>query len=157
MCGYALAELEPRLFSFNNPIGACPSCDGLGTVEFFDDRRVVVHPELSLASGAIKGGDGRSASTTVRCSSSLAERYRATSTRRGRTCRPLSEEGLLHGTGDAEVPFGYAEQRGRRMVRHHPFEGVLPNMERRFRETDSAAVREELAKYLHRSAAVPRL
>jgi excinuclease ABC subunit A len=146
VCGYALAELEPRLFSFNNPIGACPECDGLGTVEFFDDKRVVAHPELSLASGAIKGWDART-QYYFQMLVSLAKWAKVDIDPPWEDLPEAFRTQVLRGTGDVDVPFAYTSERGRRMVRHHPFEGVLPNMERRFRETDSAAVREELAKY----------
>jgi excinuclease ABC subunit A len=146
VCGYALAELEPRLFSFNNPIGACPECDGLGTVEFFDDKRVVAHPELSLASGAIKGWDART-QYYFQMLVSLAKWAKVDIDPPWEDLPEAFRAQVLRGTGDVDVPFAYTSERGRRMVRHHPFEGVLPNMERRFRETDSAAVREELAKY----------
>ena len=146
ICGYSLAELEPRLFSFNNPVGACPSCDGLGSVEYFDPQRVVAHPELALAGGAIKGWDERNPYYFQMLAAlaghagvdldapweSLPEAFRAR---------------VLYGSGDEVLPFSYTNEKGRRIVRRHPFEGVLPNLERRWRETDSAAVREELARY----------
>jgi excinuclease ABC subunit A len=146
VCGYALAELEPRLFSFNNPIGACPACDGLGTVEFFDDKRVVAHPELSLASGAIKGWDART-QYYFQMLVALAKWAKVDLDQPWEALPVAFREQVLRGTGEIALPFSYTSERGRRMVRSHPFEGVLPNMERRFRETDSAAVREELAKY----------
>jgi excinuclease ABC subunit A len=146
VCGYALAELEPRLFSFNNPIGACPACDGLGTVEFFDDKRVVAHPELSLASGAIKGWDART-QYYFQMLVALAKWAKVDLDQPWEALPIAFREQVLRGTGEIALPFSYTSERGRRMVRSHPFEGVLPNMERRFRETDSAAVREELAKY----------
>jgi excinuclease ABC subunit A len=146
VCGYALAELEPRLFSFNNPVGACPSCDGLGVLEFFDEKRVVAHPELSLASGAIKGWDART-QYYFQMLASLAKWAKVDIDRPWDDLPQSFRAQVLHGTGEQAVPFSYTSERGRRMVRQHPFEGVLPNMERRYRETDSAAVREELAKY----------
>ncbi len=146
VCGYSLAELEPRLFSFNNPIGACPSCDGLGTNEFFDDKRVVAHPELTLATGAIRGWDARS-QYYFGMLASLAKWAKVDIDTPWENLPMRFRQQVLHGTGDEDVPFTYTSEKGRKMLRHHPFEGVLPNMERRYRETDSPAVREELQKY----------
>jgi excinuclease ABC subunit A len=146
ICGYSLAELEPRLFSFNNPIGACPSCDGLGTVEFFDEQLVVVHPELTLASGAIKGWDSRN-QYYFQMLSSLGRHARVDIDQPWEALPEPFRAQVLHGSGDEVLPFTYTNEKGRRIVRNHAFEGVLPNMDRRWRETDSAAVREELAKY----------
>jgi len=146
ICGYSLAELEPRLFSFNNPIGACPACDGLGTVEYFDESRVVVHPELTIASGAIKGWDARN-QYYFQMLASLARHAGVELDQPWESLPEALRTKVLHGTGDEVLPFTYANDKGRRIVRRHAFEGVLPNMERRWRETDSAAVREELAKY----------
>jgi excinuclease ABC subunit A len=146
LCGYSLPELQPRLFSFNNPIGACPACDGLGTTEFFDERRVVAHPELSLASGAIRGWDARN-QYYFQMLAALAKHAQVDIDQPWEQLPPAFREMVLRGSGDAAIAFSYTDDRGRRIVRRHPFEGVLPNMERRWRETDSAAVREELAKY----------
>jgi excinuclease ABC subunit A len=146
VCGYSLAELEPRLFSFNNPVGACTSCDGLGTTEFFDDRRIVAHPELSLASGAIRGWDARN-QYYFQMLVALARWAKVDIDTAWEDLPETFRAQVLHGTGDEPLPFTYVSERGRKIVRQHPFEGVLPNLERRFRETDSAAVREELAKY----------
>jgi len=146
ICGYSLAELEPRLFSFNNPIGACPSCDGLGTVEYFDEQRVVIHPELTLASGAIKGWDARN-QYYFQMLASLAKHADVDLDQTWESLPAAFRTQVLHGTGNEVLPFTYTNEKGRRIVRRHAFEGVLPNMERRWRETDSAAVREELAKY----------
>ena len=146
VCGYSLAELEPRLFSFNNPMGACPSCDGLGSVDFFDERRVIAHPELTLATGAIKGWDARN-QYYFQMLASLAKWAKVDIDTAWEDLPKKFREQVLRGTGDQALPFSYTSERGRKMVRQHPFEGVLPNMERRFRETDSAAVREELTKY----------
>ena len=146
ICGYSIAELEPRLFSFNNPLGACPTCDGIGTVEFFDQARVAVHPELTVAHGAIKGWDERN-QYYFQMLTSLAKHLKV---ELDLPWEQLPEEfraSVLHGTGEETLPFSYTNEKGRRILRRHPFEGVLPNMERRWRETDSAAVREELAKY----------
>ncbi len=146
VCGYSLADLEPRLFSFNNPVGACPSCDGLGTVEYFDQQRVAAHPELALAGGAIKGWDARN-QYYFQMLASLARHAGVDIDQPWERLPESFRAQVLHGTGDAVLPFAYVNDKGRRIVRHHAFEGVLPNMERRWRETDSAAVREELAKY----------
>ena len=146
ICGYSLAELEPRLFSFNNPAGACPGCDGLGIVEFFDERRVVAHPELSLASGAIRGWDARNP-YYFQMLAALARHAKVDIDQPWEALPAAFRQQVLHGSGDVEIAFSYTNERGRKIVRRHPFEGVLRNMERRWRETDSQAVREELAKY----------
>ena len=146
VCGYSLAELEPRLFSFNNPMGACPRCDGLGTVEFFDERRIVAHPELTLASGAIPGWDARNQYYFQMLAALAKWAGVDLETPWEQLPEPFRAQ-VLHGTGGEELPFTYSGERGRKVVRRHPFEGVLPNMERRYRETDSSAVREELGKY----------
>ncbi len=146
VCGYSLAELEPRLFSFNNPMGACPTCDGLGTNEFFDDKRVVAHPELTLATGAIKGWDART-QYYFQMLAALAKWAGVDIDTPWERLPKAFRQQVLLGTGDAEVPFTYTSEKGRKVVRRHTFEGVLPNMERRYRETDSSAVREELSKY----------
>ncbi|WP_022948259.1 excinuclease ABC subunit UvrA [Methylohalobius crimeensis] len=143
-CGYALEELEPRIFSFNNPKGACPTCDGLGVRQYFDPQRVVQNPKLSLAGGAVRGWDRRNAYyyALVR---SLADHYgfdpETPFARLPESIRKI----ILYGSGSEVIAFRYFGGRG---VRRHPFEGVLPIMERRYRETDSNVVREELAKYL---------
>ncbi len=146
ICGYSLADLAPRLFSFNNPAGACPGCGGLGTVEFFDERRVVAHPELSLAGGAIRGWDARN-QYYFQMLAALAKNAGVDIDAPWEALPAAFREQVLRGSGDVEIAFSYTNDRGRRIVRRHPFEGVLPNMERRWRETDSPAVREELAKY----------
>jgi len=146
ICGYSLTELEPRLFSFNNPMGACPACDGLGTVEFFDDKRIVAHPELTLATGAIRGWDARN-QYYFQMLAALAKWAGVDIDTPWEALPPSFRDQVLHGTGEQALPFSYTSERGRRIVRQHPLEGVLPNMERRYRETDSAAVREELAKF----------
>jgi excinuclease ABC subunit A len=151
VCSYSLPELEPRLFSFNNPMGACPRCDGLGTVTFFDPARVAAFPELSLASGAIKGWDRRN-QFYFQMLQSLAAHYGFDiETPFGALPRRIQEV-VLHGSGEEKIPFVYAGERGNRHLREHAFEGVIPNLERRYRETDSAVVREELAKYLNSRA-----
>ena len=145
-CGYALAELEPRLFSFNNPAGACPQCDGLGTVEFFDPRRVVAHPNLSLASGAIRGWDRRNQFYFAMLQS-IARHAGFDIEQPWEALQDEAQRCVLYGSGTEEIAFQYPGARGRPQVRTHAFEGVIPNLERRFRETDSAVVREELTKY----------
>jgi len=146
ICSYSLQELEPRLFSFNNPMGACPSCDGLGQITFFDPKRVVAFPNLSLASGAIKGWDRRN-QFYFQMLQSLAAFYDFDTETAFEELPPNVQQVVLHGSGEEEIPFTYINERGRTTVRAHVFEGIIPNLERRYRETDSAAVREELAKY----------
>ncbi len=148
-CSYALAELEPRLFSFNNPMGACPACDGLGTVEFFDPKRVVAHPNLSLASGAIKGWDRRNHFYHSMLQS-LAKHYRFDIEQPWEALDDKVQQLLLYGSGKEKIAFHYIGERGRTVVKEHAFEGVIPNHERRHRETDSTVVREELSKYVNR-------
>jgi excinuclease ABC subunit A len=150
-CSYALAELEPRLFSFNNPMGACPACDGLGTVEFFDPKRVVAHPNLSLASGAIKGWDRRN-HFYYSMLQSLAKHYGFDIEQPWEALDDKVQHLLLYGSGKEKIAFHYLSERGRTVVKEHPFEGVIPNHERRHRETDSTVVREELSKYVNRRA-----
>jgi excinuclease ABC subunit A len=150
-CSYALAELEPRLFSFNNPMGACPACDGLGTVEFFDPKRVVAHPNLSLASGAIKGWDRRNHFYHSMLQS-LAKHYGFDIEQPWEALDDKVQHLLLYGSGKEKIAFHYLSERGRTVVKEHPFEGVIPNHERRHRETDSTVVREELSKYVNRRA-----
>ncbi|TAK41157.1 MAG: excinuclease ABC subunit UvrA [Betaproteobacteria bacterium] len=150
-CGYALAELEPRLFSFNNPAGACPRCDGLGAVEFFDPRRVVAHPNLSLASGAVRGWDRRN-HFFYSMLQSLARHYGFDVEQPWEMLSDGVQRLVLHGSGKEKIAFQYLAARGRAQTREHPFEGVIPNLERRYRETDSIVVREELAKYRNTQA-----
>ncbi|NLC37297.1 MAG: excinuclease ABC subunit UvrA [Alcaligenaceae bacterium] len=145
VCHHSLTEMEPRLFSFNNPAGACPSCDGLGHVEVFDPRRIVAFPELSLASGAIAGWDRRNAFTHTLLTS-LAAHYEFDLETPFESLPDAIRQRVLYGSGDEEIPFLYINEKGRSTVRKHPFEGVIPNLERRWRETDSSAVREELSK-----------
>ncbi|MGH8747302.1 MAG: excinuclease ABC subunit UvrA, partial [Burkholderiales bacterium] len=148
VCGYALAELEPRLFSFNNPMGACPSCDGLGTVEFFDPKRVVAHPNLSLASGAIRGWDRRN-HFYYSMLQSLAKHYVFDVEQPWEALDDKVQQLILCGSGEEKIAFSYPAERGRSALKEHPFEGIVPNLQRRYRETDSTVVREELAKYLN--------
>jgi len=150
-CSYALAELEPRLFSFNNPMGACPACDGLGTIEFFDPKRVVAHPNLSLASGAIKGWDRRNHFYHSMLQS-LAKHYGFDIEQPWEALDDKVQQLLLYGSGKEKIAFHYLSERGRTVIKEHPFEGVIPNHERRHRETDSTVVREELSKYVNRKA-----
>jgi excinuclease ABC subunit A len=144
-CDYSLPELEPRLFSFNNPMGACPECDGLGSISFFDPKRVVAHPELSLAGGAIRGWDRRN-QFYFQMLTSLAAHFgfdvETPFEKLPEDVRTL----VLQGTKE-KIAFSYLTERGRTVVKQHDFEGILPNLERRYRETDSLVVREELAKY----------
>jgi len=146
VCNYALAELEPRLFSFNNPAGACPKCDGLGQVEFFDPARVVAHPELSLASGAIRGWDRRN-QFYFQMLTALAVHYDFDVDTPFCELPEDVQAIILHGSGNQKITFRYFSDSGRLVSKEHPFEGIIPNLERRFRETDSITVREELAKY----------
>ncbi|TAL24355.1 MAG: excinuclease ABC subunit UvrA [Aquabacterium sp.] len=150
ICSYSLAELEPRLFSFNSPQGACPSCDGLGLVTVFDPQRVVAFPSLSIASGAVKGWDKRNA-YTYSMLEAVAKHYRFKLDTPFEELAPEAQQVLLHGSGEENISFTYtadgANGRRRSVKREHPFEGILPNLERRYRETDSATVREELARY----------
>ena len=150
VCSYSLGELEPRLFSFNSPVGACPSCSGLGQVTVFDPQRVVAFPSLSLASGAVKGWDRRNA-YTFSLLESVARHYGFDIDAPFEALPAKAQQVLLHGSGEEEIVFTYEAQgakgKTRSVKRSHPFEGILPNLERRFRETDSAAVREDLARY----------
>jgi excinuclease ABC subunit A len=146
VCGFALPELEPRLFSFNNPAGACPRCDGLGSVEFFDPKRVVAHPNLSLAAGAIRGWDRRNHFYHAMLES-LAAHYGFDIETPWEALADEVQGRVLYGSGAERIAFRYPGERGRSTVKQHPFEGVVPSLERRYRETDSAVVREELAKY----------
>ncbi len=148
LCDYALPELEPRLFSFNNPMGACPRCDGLGAIEFFDPKRVVAHPNLSLASGAIRGWDRRN-HFYYSMLQSLAGHYGFDVEQPWELLDEKVQELILSGSGQEKIAFTYLSERGRSTVKEHAFEGVIPNLERRYRETDSSVVREELAKHLN--------
>ncbi|HUG79986.1 MAG TPA: excinuclease ABC subunit UvrA [Burkholderiales bacterium] len=151
VCDYALAELEPRLFSFNNPMGACPRCDGLGTVQFFDPKRIVAHPNLSLAGGAIRGWDRRNHFYHAMLQS-LARHYGFDIEQPWEMLDDKLQQVILYGSGDEEIAFHYLSERGRTTVKAHAFEGVIPSHERRYRETDSLAVREELAKLINLQA-----
>ena len=150
VCSYALPELEPRLFSFNAPMGACPHCDGLGQQTVFDPERVVAFPSLSLAGGAVKGWDRRNAYTHSMLES-VARHYGFDIETPFEALAPAMQQVLLYGSGADEIEFAYeaenAKGKPRMVKRAHPFEGIIPNFARRFRETDSAAVREDLARY----------
>jgi excinuclease ABC subunit A len=147
-CDYSLAELEPRLFSFNNPMGACPKCDGLGQMSFFDPKRVVAFPHLSLAAGAIKGWDKRN-QFYFQLLTSLANHYGFNLETSFEELSANIQEILLNGSGKEEIAFKYLNERGSFFEKRHCFEGILNNLQRRYHETDSTTVREELAKYLN--------
>ena len=147
VCDYSLPELEPRLFSFNAPMGACPSCDGLGVAEFFDPDRVVVHPELSLSAGAVRGWDRRNA-YYFQLIASLAKHYKFDVDAPWQSLPEKVRQAVLYGSGDEVITFTYFTESGGRTQRKHRFEGILPNLERRYKETESPAVREELSKYI---------
>ncbi len=146
-CGHSIDELEPRLFSFNNPAGACNGCDGLGVKQYFDPDRIILHPEASLAEGAIRGWDRRNVyyfhmlnSLAEHCGFDIDSPYEKLSSKHQKI--------ILHGSGKQEIAFSYINDRGDVYKRKHPFEGIIPNMERRYRDTDSQSVREDLAKFL---------
>ena len=151
LCGYSLTELEPRLFSFNNPSGACPTCDGLGVKQFFDPVRVVVNPALSLAGGAIRGWD-RKTTYYYQMIQSLAAHYKFDIETPFDQLPPKLQKVVLYGSGKEKVEFFYENTRGLEIKKLHRFEGVLPNLERRYLETESNAVREELTKFLNSQA-----
>ncbi|MCL4680794.1 MAG: excinuclease ABC subunit UvrA [Rhodocyclaceae bacterium] len=148
VCSYALPELEPRLFSFNNPMGACPKCDGLGQISFFDPARVVAYPHLSLASGAIRGWDRRN-QFYYQLLASLAAHYGFDIEQPFEALAEAHRQIVLYGSGREKIAFRYLSETGRASTREHAFEGIVHNLERRYKETDSVAVREELAKYLN--------
>ncbi len=150
-CGHSLTELEPRLFSFNNPAGACPECDGLGVDNFFDPDRIIHNPELSLAGGAIRGWDRRSV-YYYHMLKSLAEHFDFDIEAPFESLPKKIQKVILYGSGRTSIEFNYVNDRGDIYVRNHPFEGVIPNMQRRYRETESQAVREELSKYMTHQA-----
>jgi len=147
ICGYSMSELEPRMFSFNNPAGACQTCDGLGVQQFFDPDRVVQNPELSLAGGAIRGWDRRNF-YYFQMLRSLGEHYDFDVEAPYNDLSSDVQHAILHGSGKTTIEFKYINDRGDTSIRRHPFEGVLHNMERRYKETESSAVREELSKYI---------
>ena len=147
VCGYSLPPLEPKLFSFNNPAGACPKCDGLGSTQFFDPQRVVLHPDLSLASGAVRGWDRRN-THYFQLIQSLARHYDFDIEMPWTELPQRVRDVLLKGSGEEPIEFRYSEAKGKISRKRQPFEGILPNLERRYRETESVTVREELARYL---------
>jgi excinuclease ABC subunit A len=151
VCGYSLQELEPRLFSFNNPMGACPECDGLGHIDFFDPQRIVAFPDLSLASGAIKGWDRRN-QFYFQMLSNLAAFYEFDIDMPFEQLPEKARQVILYGSGRQTLPFTYANERGRAVIKEHSFEGVVCNLQRRYRETDSMAVKEELARFINKKA-----
>ncbi|MDP5031700.1 MAG: excinuclease ABC subunit UvrA [Paraglaciecola sp.] len=146
-CGYSMAELEPRLFSFNNPAGACQTCDGLGTKQFFDPTRIIGNDELSLSGGAIRGWDKRSY-YYFQMLQAVADHYKFDLTKPYKELDAKAKDLILFGSKGTSLKFKYINDRGDIMERKHPFEGIIPNMERRYKETESNAVRDELAKYL---------
>ena len=146
-CGHSIAELEPRLFSFNNPAGACENCDGLGVKQFFDERRVIVDETLSLAEGAIRGWDRRNV-YYFQMLTALAEHYGFAVETPFSKLSAKHRKAILQGSGTDQIAFSFVNERGDNFKRKHVFEGILPNMERRYRETDSQMVREDLAKFL---------
>ena len=145
-CGYSIAELEPRMFSFNNPAGACPTCDGLGIKQFVDPERVVAHPELSLAAGAIRGWDRRNA-YYYQMLLSLAGHFKFDLDAAFETLPEAIRQVVLYGSGREEIDFSYISDRGKQITRKHAFEGIIPNLQRRYHETESGSVRDELAKF----------
>ncbi|HZX33153.1 MAG TPA: excinuclease ABC subunit UvrA [Rhodocyclaceae bacterium] len=150
ICSFALQELEPRLFSFNNPMGSCPKCEGLGVIQFLDPKRVVVHPDKSLAEGAIRGWDKRN-QFYFQLLTSLADHYGFDIDAPFENLPENIRKVVLFGSGREVVRFRYLNERGTRFDRDHTFEGVVHNLERRYKETDSVAVREELAKFISNS------
>ena len=147
-CGYSMQELEPRLFSFNNPAGACQTCDGLGNQQYFDESRIIADSTLSLAGGAIRGWDQRNF-YYFQMLQALAEHYQFDLDLPFNKLKEKTQQLILKGSGKQEIEFKYMNDRGDIVIRKHPFEGILNNMDRRYRETESNAVREELAKYLN--------
>ncbi|WP_143421814.1 excinuclease ABC subunit UvrA [Gilliamella mensalis] len=147
ICGYSISELEPRLFSFNNPAGACPECDGLGVQQYFDQKRIVQMPEVSLAAGAIKGWDRRNF-YYFQMLKSLADHYKFDIDKPYEKLPEKVKDILLNGSGDTEIQFIYSNDRGDVVKRKHPFEGIINNLARRYKETESQTIREELAKYI---------
>ena len=147
-CGYSLSELEPRLFSFNNPVGACTGCDGLGTKQYFDPEQIIFNDELSIAAGAIKGWDRRSL-FYFRMLQNVASHYDFDVEAPLQDLSAEQREKLLYGSGDETIEFSYLRNKGKGVIRNHSWEGIIPNMERRYRETESNSMREELAKYIN--------
>ena len=148
ICGFSLQELEPRLFSFNNPAGACTHCDGLGVKQFFDEKRVVINPKVSIPEGAIKGWDRRSI-YYFQLLNAVADHYHFDIDTPFNKFPAKIRKYILYGTGEEFVDFTYVNSKGDQIQKSHPFEGVIPNMERRFKETESQVVRDDLSKYLN--------
>ena len=148
VCGYSMQELEPRLFSFNNPAGACKTCDGLGIQQFFDSSRVIANAELSLAGGAVRGWDKRNF-YYFQMLQALAEHFKFAVDKPFNSLSEAAQQVVLYGSGEEEVEFKYMNDRGDVVVRKHAFEGIINNMQRRYKETESNAVRDELGKYLN--------
>lgn len=146
-CGHSIQELEPRLFSFNNPVGACPTCDGLGIEQFFDPERVVAHPELSLTAGAVRGWDRRN-SYYFQLISSLGKHYGFDVETPWCKLAQAHQQAILFGSGKQNIEFSYFNESGRSLKKTHPFEGIINNMQRRYLETESKAVRDELSRYI---------
>ena len=146
-CGYSLTELEPRLFSFNNPVGACPTCDGLGVEQYFDPARIVAHPELSLTDGAIRGWDQRS-SYYYQLLTSISKHYQFDIKKPFAKLSKKIRNIVLYGSGEEIIKLVYRSENGKRYTREQVFEGIIPNMQRRYHDTESTVVREDLAKYM---------
>jgi excinuclease ABC subunit A len=151
VCGYSVSELEPRLFSFNNPIGACSSCDGLGVEEYFDRQLIVNSPQLSCAGGAVRGWDRRNAHY-FQMIQSLAAHYEFDVEAPFESIGEALQEIILYGSGEEEIAFKYVNEKGRSVTKKHVFEGIIPNMDRRYKQTDSHLVRDELSKYLSKQS-----
>ena len=147
-CGYSLTELEPRIFSFNNPAGACPGCDGLGVQEFFDPKRVVIQPDAALSGGAIRGWDRRNV-YYYQLLLSLSQHFGFDMDMPFEELEKDIQQLILYGSGDEIIEFTYNNDRGGKKTKEHAFEGIIPNMQRRYHDTDSSVVREELAKYMN--------
>jgi excinuclease ABC subunit A len=146
-CGYSLTELEPRLFSFNNPAGACPECDGLGIKQFFDSNKVIHNSELSLAEGAVRGWDRKTA-WYFQMLESVAQHFKFDLNTPFNKLSDKIQKVILYGSGEVEIALNYYNDRGSAFIQHKPFEGIIPNLERRYRETESVSVREEMGKYI---------
>ena len=151
ICDYSLNELEPRLFSFNNPVGACTSCDGLGVTQLFDESKIVLHPEASIAEGAIRGWDRRNL-YYYQMLTSLSSHYKFDLETPFEELEEAHKQVVLNGTGDQQIDITYINDRGDTYKRRHKFEGIVPNFTRRYRETESESVREELGKYMTTSS-----
>jgi len=147
-CGYSMQELEPRLFSFNNPAGACQTCDGLGNQQFFDENRIITDPELSLSNGAVRGWDKKNF-YYFQMLQALSNHYKFNLEKPFKKLSQEAQQLILKGSGKLQIEFKYMNDRGDIVIRKHPFEGIINNMERRYRETESNAVRDELSKYLN--------